>query len=260
MTAGADNVRYADAPGVALDVVTGELVPARLTPQDAAEWARWVREVMAAALTEGVDYGTIPGCGPKPAMFKSGGEMLLKAAGLGFSMDRVDDDDSRAHEGVTYRATATRPNGTPVAVCEGYCGREEAGKLKANWNTIVKVAQKRALVGVALNATASSGLFVADIDDDEPAARPSTGTQLPPAKPYDPLVTLDDKGFLQRAIAELSPPGFDWFDGTQRADPMKLPLADAADFRRSHRDRLAWHILVAQQIKPPARPDGGVAA
>ena len=33
---------------------------------------------------------------------------------------------------------------------------------------------------------------------------------------------------------------------------MKLPLANAADFRRSHRDRLAWHILVAQQIKPLA--------
>jgi hypothetical protein len=31
---------------------------------------------------------------------------------------------------------------------------------------------------------------------------------------------------------------------------MKLPLADADNFRRSHRDRLSWHILVAQQIKP----------
>jgi hypothetical protein len=31
---------------------------------------------------------------------------------------------------------------------------------------------------------------------------------------------------------------------------MKLPVADADNFRRSHRDRLAWHILVAQQIKP----------
>jgi hypothetical protein len=226
-------------------VESGEILNSRLSPDGAAEWGRWVRDVMRAALTEGVDYGTIPGCGPKPAMFKSGGEMLLKAAGLGFSMERLDDDESRDHQGITYRCTVLRGE-TPVAVCDGYCGRDEAGRLKANWNTIVKIAQKRALVGAALNATASSGLFVADIDDDEPATpRVSAHTQV-----NDPLVPLDEKGFLRRAISELSEQGFEWFDGTQKADPMKLPLADADNFRRSHRDRLAWHILVAQQIKP----------
>ena len=226
-------------------VESGEILNSRLSPDGAAEWGRWVRDVMRAALTEGVDYGTIPGCGPKPAMFKSGGEMLLKAAGLVFTMERIDDDDSRDHQGITYRCTVLRGE-TPVAVCDGYCGRDEAGRLHANWNTIVKIAQKRALVGAALNATASSGLFVADIDDDEPATR----APAPPAKVDDPIVPLDEKGFLRRAISELSEAGFEWFDGTQKADPMKLPLADANNFRRSHRDRLAWHILVAQQIKP----------
>lgn len=227
-------------------VESGEILNSRLSPDGAAEWGRWVRDVMRAALTEGVDYGTIPGCGPKPAMFKSGGEMLLKAAGLGFSMERIDDDESRDHQGITYRCTVLRGE-TPVAVCDGYCGRDEAGRLKANWNTIVKIAQKRALVGAALNATASSGLFVADIDDDEP---PSRAAPPAPPKVADPLVPLDEKGFLRRAISELSEQGFEWFDGTQKADPMKLPLADADNFRRSHRDRLSWHILVAQQIKP----------
>ena len=225
---------------------TGEIVGVgRMTPDQAAAWSKWVRDLMRAALVEDVDYGTF-GNAKKPAMLKSGAEMLLRAAGLGFANDRLDDQAARDHIGITYRCTVYRPDGSIVATCDGYCGRDETGRQSVNWNTIVKMAQKRALVGAALNATASSGLFTADLDD-EPAAAPP-----PPAKVDDPLVPLDEKGFLQRAIQDLSEPAFEWFDGTQKADPMKLPLANAADFRRSHRDRLAWHILVAQQIKPPA--------
>ena len=223
---------------------TGEIVAARMTPTQAAEWSAWVRDLMRSALSEGIDYGIIPHTGNKPTMYKSGGEMLLRAAGLGFTIERLADDDySRDHQGVTYRCTVVRPDGTVVAECDGYCDRDEPGRRTGNWNTIVKIAQKRAMVGAALNATASSGLFNADLDDEE-LARPA------PAKVDDLIVPLDEKGFLRRAISELSEQGFEWFDGTQKADPMKLPLADANNFRRSHRDRLAWHILVAQQIKP----------
>ena len=167
------------------------------------------------------------------------------AAGLGFANDRLDDQAARDHIGITYRCTVYRPDSSIVATCDGYCGRDETGRQSVNWNTIVKMAQKRALVGAALNATASSGLFTADLDDEPAPPAPPR-----PADVDDPLVPLDEKGFLRRAISELSEAGFEWFDGTQKADPMKLPLADANNFRRSHRARLAWHILVAQQIKP----------
>ena len=39
------------------------------------------------------------------------------------------------------------------------------GEYKAPFNTLVKMAQKRALVGAALAAVAGSGLFVADPDE-----------------------------------------------------------------------------------------------
>jgi hypothetical protein len=245
MTAGADNVRYASDLAV---IDTGELTDTRLSPERAAEWGQWVRDVMRAALSEGVDYGRIPGTGTKPAMFKSGGEMLLKAAGLGFTMTRLDDTDARDHQGITYRCTVVRGD-TPVAVCDGYCGRDEAGRLRANWNTIVKMAQKRALVGAALNATASSGLFVADIDDDEPAHSPP---------PDDPLATGEEIGFLRHTIETLTDEATAWLTSVAKAD--HLPNINGGKFRRSHRDRLAWHLVVAQRIKPAGPIDDGEAA
>ena len=187
-----------------VDVVTGELVPfsgGTLTPEQAHERALWVREVTKAALTEGVDYGHIPGT-DKPTLLKPGAEMLLLAAGLGFTMTKRDDADARAHHGVTYTCAVMRGAFT-VAECDGYAGydesrfytsaedaeRRERGnaaqyernanparfvEYRAPWNTLVKMAQKRALVGATLNATAASGLFIADLDDDVP---PPTGEQ-----------------------------------------------------------------------------------
>jgi hypothetical protein len=191
---------------VTLDVVTGEIVPAsviggQLTPLEVKERAEWLRSVTKAALTEGVDYGTIPGT-ERPTLLKPGAEMLLFAAGLGFGITKVDDEDARTHSGVTYRCTVRRPGGFVVAECDGYAGydesrfytsaeqaerkeREMAQKYKrpprptrmveyrAPWNSLLKMAQKRALVGAALNAVAGSGLFTQDLEDDVVADEPA---------------------------------------------------------------------------------------
>ena len=208
----------------AVDVVTGEILPfsgRALSPDQVKERATWVREVTRAALTEGVDYGVIPGT-EKPTLLKPGAEMLLLAAGLGFSITKIEDADSAAHQGVTYRASVRRGDLT-VAECDGYAGydesryyisaeeaerreRENAKKYKraprankfaeyrAPWNTLVKMAQKRALVGAALNAVAGSGLFVTGTDDasDPDAAPPpppeadSQLSEVPPDAPGAP--------------------------------------------------------------------------
>ena len=43
------------------------------------------------------------------------------------------------------------------------------GEHRAPWNTIIKMAQKRALVGATIDATAAAGLFSTDEDDGNPA-------------------------------------------------------------------------------------------
>lgn len=209
----------------AVDVVTGELVhlPAgRLTPAETAARTTWLHDVTRAALVEHVDYGIIPGT-DRPSLLKPGAEMLLLAAGLGFTNQRVDDDDARNRRGVTYKCTVHDRDGFVHAECDGYAGYDESRyyvsaedaerrerlradkdrrpvrkdrivEYRAPWNTLIKMAQKRALVGAALNAVAGSGLFVApdDVDDETPATtapnRPTAARRppTPPVRAADP--------------------------------------------------------------------------
>lgn len=186
------------------EITSPEVLPVlgageRLTPAQAFEWSGWVRAVTKAALVEGIDFGQIPGT-DRPSLWQPGAEMLLRAAQLGFTNERLDDDDSRARRGVTYRCTVRRGE-TIVATCDGYCGYDEAkyyrsaedserlerarakqdrrppredrfAEYKAPWNTLLKMAQKRALVGAVRAALAASGLFGDTEGDDEPTPPP----------------------------------------------------------------------------------------
>lgn len=159
-----------------------------------------IREMQRSVLEAGSDYGMVPGT-ERPALFKSGAELLLKVHGFGhhFSVVEVERDADGRKYAVTYRChvTATLPTGqvVEVATCDGYCGYDEskyfksiaeleaterayaekdrrpvrtekfAQEYRAPWNTVIKMAQKRALVGAALQATGASGLFTQDVED-----------------------------------------------------------------------------------------------
>lgn len=194
-----------------VDVTTGELVrfdAGRLSAEQVRDRSLWLRDVTRAALVEHVDFGIFPGT-DRMSLLKPGAERLLLAAGLGFTITKIDDDDSRAHRGVTYRCRVHRGDpSSPVAECDGYAGYDESRYYKsaevqelverdkakrerrppnvekmleyrAPWNTLVKMAQKRALVGAVLNAVAGSGLFAPDDDptDEPPASRPAPNRQ-----------------------------------------------------------------------------------
>ena len=124
--------------------------------------------------------------------------------------DEIERDGDGNRIGVTYRCTVFKemPDGrkVTVATCEGYTGYDEdryytsaedarvkaeanerkwarkdnrqpkpekwenAAEYKAPWNTLLKMAQKRALVGAAIDATAAAGLFTQDMEDMKGAA------------------------------------------------------------------------------------------
>jgi hypothetical protein len=110
----------------------------------------------------------------------------------------IDRGEDGRKQGVTYRCVITKRVGgqiLEVATCEGYAGYDEAkfyktaeqaqhdaeakerywaandrrvanpnkwkhlGEYRAPWNTIIKMAQKRAIVGATIDATAAAGLF-----------------------------------------------------------------------------------------------------
>ena len=178
-----------------------------MAPAEARALDDALRENMRAVLREGVDYGVIPGTGNKPALLKPGAEKLLQWFGFGHAMERteIDTDDSGHRLGATYRCTVTKglPDGRQavIGMCEGYAGYDEdrfytsaeqaEAKERANaarykrsvntskftsyrapWNSVIKMAQKRAMVGAALQATSASSLFTQDVEDNSPSSPP----------------------------------------------------------------------------------------
>lgn len=155
----------------------------RIAPEALRAEVEEIKTLMRSVLEEGVDFGRIPGT-PKPTLFKSGAEWLLRWARLGHRLERVDterDAEGRPY-GTTYRCTIFvlgEPD-SAVATCDGYCGYDEPDREahlnrsnkpipRAPWNTIIKMASKRALVGATLQATAASGLFTQDVEDMAPS-------------------------------------------------------------------------------------------
>jgi len=187
--------RDAMSDSLAVEILpsTNEVARFSMSPAMASAWADQVRSMRASVLRDGTDYMVIPGT-RTPSLLKPGAEMLLLAAGLGITVRQVP-EATRFGEGVTYRATVHRGHvDNIIAECEGYAGYDEdrfylsraaseakeranAAKYKrpvneskiveyrAPWNSLMKMGQKRALVGATLLATASSGLFTQDLED-----------------------------------------------------------------------------------------------
>ena len=111
-----------------------------MSPAEAGELDKQLRDCMRAVLVSGTDYGTIPGMGDKPSLFKPGAEKLLQWFGFGFTNDEVkterDDPehpsgiaDKARRIGVTYRCTVYKEladgRRVTVATCEAYAGYDE---------------------------------------------------------------------------------------------------------------------------------------
>lgn len=145
------------------------------------------------------DYGVIPGT-KKKTLLKPGAEKLLKLFGLGARVRLADKTiDKEANFAIfIYRAEVyhLRSN-VIIAECEGSANSQEVKyKERTVWrkkklpngkevsestkeetpifdvlNTLMKMSQKRAMIGATITATAASDYFTQDMEPDEdPAA------------------------------------------------------------------------------------------
>ena len=128
---------------------------------------RFFQEVMVA----GQDYGLIPGT-DKPTLLKPGAEKLNELYGYAPAIKSIEETADR-HTGF-YRARVTvglvrRSDGSLAAEGVGEANTAEGGRSGAApwvmWNTVLKMAKKRALVDATLSATNASGLFTQDTED-----------------------------------------------------------------------------------------------
>lgn len=206
----------------------------------------FVRNLMRREMAEGQDYGSIPGCGPKPTLLQPGAQKLLMTFNLIEEVKKevlreyqswhreyeftitVRSQNGKSWDGVgtcstleskyRYRkAQRTCPECGKPAIIKGKkefgggwlcfskkdgCGHkwpdgateiedQEVGQVENenpadSWNTVRKMAFKRALVAAAINATNTSELWTQDIEENG-ASGSVTDEYLP--KSMDEAVT-----------------------------------------------------------------------
>ena len=140
-----------------------------------------LEKFIADLLKDGLDHGVIPGT-KKPTLYKAGAEKLCGAFNLTPQYEVTDKTVESLREWTAiingkevrqvgfyrYEIKCTlinRRSGVVWADCIASCESTERGRENAPSNTILKMAQKRSLVGATLNATFTSGRFLQDIED-----------------------------------------------------------------------------------------------
>ncbi len=200
-----------------------------LNVQGMIDQQRELAEITRGALEEGRDYGKIPGAGEKPTLLKPGAERLCAAYGLAVSYEiterEVDHtivlpwvkrkkkwnnkfqgdrsfewEEEHGEASGLYRYVvechlSDRRTGQIVGSGLGMASSTEAkycDRPRDLENTILKMAQKRALITVVLNVLALSDRFTQDIEDmprehfeGERPAQEKKPQQKPTQKPQE---------------------------------------------------------------------------
>jgi hypothetical protein len=161
--------------------------------EEAGRRVKMLKEFVREHMTEGEDFGVIPGTSAKPTLLKAGAEKLNAIFGLAPIVEvtnRVEDWDTGF---VAYEIKVTLLNKRTTNVeAEGIgsCNSRERrykNQDAANIaNTLLKMAKKRALIDATLSATRASGLFTQDLEDmdriEEPRSGPTFQSPFVPAR------------------------------------------------------------------------------
>jgi len=160
-----------------------------------------VERAKKEVLKEGLDadFAEIPGTN-RPCLLKPGAEKLCQLFGYRVgAMQMLSEDkdgDNNKKYGAMYKCTLVDSHGRVVGECDGYAYGGERKARSWDRNTIIKMAQKRAFVGAVLWATASSGLFTQDIEDQAVGETRNETTEVSPRK----TATANGKEKVDRLI------------------------------------------------------------
>lgn len=163
-----------------------------------SEKRKVLKDFVKKELNEGIngDFAIIDGT-KTHSLLKPGAEKLCQLFGLRSEINQVDRvlDHNGNFAMFTYKATIYHiRSGEKISECEASCNsKEKKYATKSVWknnvktveetpiydimNTLMKMAQKRALVGAVISATGASDFFTQDIDDAEDAIQLGVKTQ-----------------------------------------------------------------------------------
>lgn len=163
---------------------------AKRTPEDqhgAIEVRQQVNQIqylMREVLRDGEHFGTIKGCGSKPTLLQSGAEKIAYMFHFVPTYEVHRENLGNGHREYEVRCTLTSRDagqtmGCGMGICstmeskyryrwEGYGdsrNRVENPDVADVWNTVLKMAKKRAFVDAVKSTTAASDIFTQDIED-----------------------------------------------------------------------------------------------
>jgi len=190
-----------------------------------------IQEFVKSLLKPGEDYGTIKytkngkEMETKPFLYKSGAEKIAYALGLRILVDIVDKVIDENEIAYTIKCRLVRSD--DVVVSEGFgvastseykfwkqvnesmkAGMPKDVAMRSISNTILKMAEKRAVVDAALHIFALSGFFSQDEDyvkeeikhEGGHVETPKPKQQKPAQTKSEPISDIDDDGSIQQAI------------------------------------------------------------
>jgi hypothetical protein len=179
---------------------TGEGLPARQELYNSmVESIGLVHQVVDGVMKEGVHYGRLPGCGQRKVLLKAGAEKLLATFRLSPTYEVHEKPLEEGH--LEYRVGCTLTSilsGEVQGQGLGSCttmeskyryrkdrsgSRIEHPDIADQYNTVLKMAKKRALVDAVITVLAVADIFDQDLDDmtTAPGSGSKPGAKAPPA-------------------------------------------------------------------------------
>ena len=154
-----------------------------------------VHQVLAKVMKKGTHFGTVPGCGAKMVLLKPGADVLAMTFRLvpQFAVTRTDLENGHREYDVTCSMYGLDGGllgqgvGSASTMEKKYRYRKDVGGNKVEnediadvYNTVLKIAKKRAHIDATLTVTGAADLFTQDlIDEDEEPRKP---VEMPTAK------------------------------------------------------------------------------
>jgi hypothetical protein len=135
-----------------------------------------VQALMNSIMRKGEHYGTVPGTSSKMTLFKAGAEKLGFTFRLAPEFEVTEKDLKDGHKEFKVICTVTHMGtGSFVAQGVGYAStmekkyryrkQQENPDIADTYNTVLKMAKKRAHVDAMITATAASDIFTQDVED-----------------------------------------------------------------------------------------------
>ena len=211
-----------------------------------------IQYLMKSVLKEGEHYGKVPGTGKdaKPTLFQSGAEKIAYMFKLVPSYQVERSDYQGGHREYQVECTlSSRETGEVMGYGVGLCSTLESKyRYRSKWdngakrryenpdiadvyNTVLKMAKKRAFVDAVKSTTAASDIFTQDVEDmpsylfdrgqrQQPAQAAQQPARQATAAPVDVTTNPVDEAWVSDAAGRLAAAGYDraecvaWLQGT----------------------------------------------